>query len=224
MKGYRWPNAGVPNLGRIKQAFWDAFHGTRQPLFAEGGRAGGLKFRLDEVGWQVRVHPSAQHAYEGVENIQTDRRGVAGAHLRRADPLPGLRPERRLAALLRPRDEPDLDRWQAGLIRADGTLRPAYGAVKTTFAQTQGRCAGKKHSWRHTETVLGARAKFPSMGRFRPVEAPLLGLQRHRPGERPLPGRHLPRRHEPEDDGPPAAPAAAACSARAAWSTRTGRR
>ena len=24
LKGYRWPNAGVPNLGRIKQAFWDA--------------------------------------------------------------------------------------------------------------------------------------------------------------------------------------------------------
>jgi hypothetical protein len=49
-------------------------------------------------------------------------------------------------------------------------LRPAYGAVKTTFAQTQGRCAGKKHSWRHTETVLGASAKFPSMGRFLPVK------------------------------------------------------
>ena len=43
-------------------------------------------------------------------------------------------------------DEPDLGRWQAGLVRADGTLRPAYGAVKGTFAQTQGRCAGKIHS------------------------------------------------------------------------------
>ena len=36
LKGYQWPNAGVPNLDRIKQAFWDAFNGTRQPLFAEG--------------------------------------------------------------------------------------------------------------------------------------------------------------------------------------------
>ena len=70
MKGYRWPNAGVPNLGRIKQAFWDAFRGTRQPLFAEGGAAGRVKFRLDEVGWQVGVHPSARAAYAGVENIQ----------------------------------------------------------------------------------------------------------------------------------------------------------
>ena len=67
-------------------------------------------------------------------------------------------------------DEPDLDRWQAGLIRADGTLRPAYGAVKGTIAQTQGRCSGKSRSWRHTETVLGAKAKFPSMGRFQPAK------------------------------------------------------
>src|SRR5687768_9747098 len=34
-KGYRWPNAGVANLDRIKQALWDAFHGTAQPLVAE---------------------------------------------------------------------------------------------------------------------------------------------------------------------------------------------
>src|SRR5687767_6416315 len=35
-KGYRWPNAGVANLDRIKQALWDAFNGTAQPIVAEG--------------------------------------------------------------------------------------------------------------------------------------------------------------------------------------------
>jgi hypothetical protein len=35
-RGYRWPNAGVANLGRIKQAIWDAFHDTAQPTFVEG--------------------------------------------------------------------------------------------------------------------------------------------------------------------------------------------
>src|SRR5688572_14223138 len=34
-KGYRWPNAGIANLGRIKQAVWDAFEGTAQPIVAE---------------------------------------------------------------------------------------------------------------------------------------------------------------------------------------------
>src|SRR5215216_6832003 len=33
LKGYRWPNAGVPNLGRIKQAFW---YGSAAP----GSRVG----------------------------------------------------------------------------------------------------------------------------------------------------------------------------------------
>jgi hypothetical protein len=170
MKGYRWPNAGVPDLGRIKQAFWDAFHGTGQPVFAEGGRAGGLKFRLDEVGWQVRVHPSSQHAYDGVENIQpTDEESQARIY---GELIRFLACDESVSSLLffGLVDEPDLDRWQAGLVRADGTLRPAYGAVKSTFAQTQGRCAGKRHSWRHTETVLGARARFPAMGRFLPVK------------------------------------------------------
>ena len=170
MKGYRWPNAGVSNLGRIKQAFWDAFRGTRQPLFAEGGRAGGLKFRLDEVGWQVRVHPSAQYAYQGAETIQpTDEASQARIYGQLIRFL-GCDPSVSSLLFFGLSDEPELDRWQAGLIRADGTLRPAYGAVKSTFAQTQGRCAGKKHSWRHTETVLGAKAKFPSMGRFKPAK------------------------------------------------------
>jgi hypothetical protein len=28
-KGYDWPNAGIPNFGRVKQAVWDAFHARR---------------------------------------------------------------------------------------------------------------------------------------------------------------------------------------------------
>jgi hypothetical protein len=170
MKGYRWPNAGVPNLARIKQAFWDAFHGTRQPLFAEGAAAGALKFRLDEVGWQVRIAPTAEHAYEGTENIQpTDEDSQARIY---GELIRLLACDQTVSSLLffGLVDETDLDRWQAGLIRADGTLRPAYGAVKSTFAETQGRCSGMRQSWRHTETVLGARAKFPSMGRFQPAK------------------------------------------------------
>jgi hypothetical protein len=170
MKGYRWPNAGVPNLSRIRQAFWDAFRGTRQPLFAEGGAAGGLKFRLDEVGWQVRIDAGAQHAYEGTENIQpTDEDSQARIY---GELIRFLACDRSVSSLLffGLVDESDLDRWQAGLIRADGTLRPAYGAVKGTFAQTQGRCGGKSHSWHHTNTVLGAGAKFPRMGRFQPAK------------------------------------------------------
>src|SRR4029453_16786348 len=59
--GYAWPNAGIPDLARIKQAVWDAFHGTGQPTFQEAGMAYGpartLKLRLNEVGWQGAIPP-----------------------------------------------------------------------------------------------------------------------------------------------------------------------
>src|SRR4029453_9518350 len=40
---FQWPNVGPADLNRLKQAVWDAFHGTAQPTFAEtgGGDAGG---------------------------------------------------------------------------------------------------------------------------------------------------------------------------------------
>jgi hypothetical protein len=161
LKGYQWPNAGVPNLDRIKQAFWDAFNGTRQPTFAEGTRAGGLRFRLDEVGWQVQVVASAAHAYEGTENVATTQEGVQAQIY--SELIRYLACDRSVHSLLffGLIDEPILDRWQAALIRADGTRRPAYDAVKNTFAQTRGRCATKVRSWRHSTTVSGARAIFP---------------------------------------------------------------
>jgi hypothetical protein len=59
------------------------------------------------------------------------------------------------------RDEADLDRWQAGLVRLDGSRRPSFDAVKAAFAETGGRCAGKVRSWRHSKTVDGARVSFP---------------------------------------------------------------
>jgi hypothetical protein len=36
--GYSWPKVGCVNFDRMKQAWWDAFHGTAQPLFREAGQ------------------------------------------------------------------------------------------------------------------------------------------------------------------------------------------
>ncbi len=161
MKGYRWPNAGVPNLGRIKQAFWDAFRGTRQPTFREGTGAGSMKFRLDELGWQVGIVPSARPAYHGRESVRTtsesNQSGIYNAAVRYLACDASVRSV--LFFLLR--DEPDLERWQAGLVRADGSLRPSYGSVRSSVAQTGGRCPGRLRSWRHTTTVSGAKLRFP---------------------------------------------------------------
>jgi hypothetical protein len=161
MKGYRWPNAGVPNLGRIKQAFWDAFRGTRQPTFREGTGRGRMVFRLDELGWQVSVVPAAAGAYHGRESVRTtneaDQSGIYNAAIRYLACDASVRSV--LFFLLK--DEPDLERWQAGLVRADGSLRPSFGSVKGTIAQTGGRCPGRMRSWRHSTTVSGAKVRFP---------------------------------------------------------------
>jgi hypothetical protein len=165
--GYRWPNAGTSNLARIKQAVWDAFAGTAQPIFAEAGRpvsrAGlpPLRVRLNEVGWQVAVTPSSAHAYYGRESVPrlSDERS-------QADTYAALVPYYACDASVRSMlyyglvDEPDLDRWQAGLIRADHTRRPSFGTVRSAIGRGLARCTRRPTRWRHKTNVVGATARF----------------------------------------------------------------
>ena len=165
--GYRWPNAGTSNLGRIKQAIWDAFHGTAQPVFAETGRPvfraalPPLRVRLNEIGWQVAVPESSMDAYYGRESVSRLSEERA-----QADTYAGLIPYYACDASVRSMlyyglvDEPDLDRWQAGLMRADGTRRPSYGAVKSALARGLAKCNRRPVAWRHSTVVVGASAKF----------------------------------------------------------------
>ena len=165
--GYRWPNAGTPNLGRIRQAIWDAFRGTAQPVFAEAGRpvsrAGlpPLRFRLNEIGWQTAIPAGSQHAYYGRESVA---RLAEDRH--QSDVYSALIPYYACDESVRSMlyygliDEPDLDRWQAGLIRADGTRRPSYGSVKSMLARGLAKCTKRPVRWRHSTVVVGATAKF----------------------------------------------------------------
>ncbi len=57
-------------------------------------------------------------------------------------------------------DEPDLDRFQAGLLRAGWTKRPAYEAVKQAIAKTKRGCQGQQVQWHHSESVLGSGVDF----------------------------------------------------------------
>ena len=167
-RGYQWPNAGVPNLGRIKQAFWDAFQGTAQPTFAEAGAARRLSsasappvsFVLDETGWQTAIPGQDRTAYTGLENSKTVTEAVQariyGDLIRRVACDPGV------AALnfFHLVDEVALAGFQSGLIRADGSHRASYDTVKAAIAETGGNCVGREASWRHLTTVDGAQADF----------------------------------------------------------------
>ena len=154
-EGYAWPNAGVTNFDRIKQAFWDAFGGTGQKTFEQG-----LRVKFDEVGWQVAVPAQALPAYFGVENIVPTTEAAQASIYAGLLRYVACDPATDSVLFFGLQDEPNLDRWQAALMRADGTTRPSYDSVKATIAETGGNCAGTARSWRHSTVVDGAEATF----------------------------------------------------------------
>ncbi len=175
--GYRYPNAGVVNLDRIKQAFWDAFHGTAQPTFLEGFQLPTpppgptilppvfappehATFVLDEVGWQAKEPLRAARAYRGRENVrlisEAQQAQIYGqlVHIANCDPsIQSLN-------YFHLDDEADRDRFQSGLFRADLSMRPAAAVVRAAIASDEGRCSGREALWRHANGVVGARTRF----------------------------------------------------------------
>jgi hypothetical protein len=166
--GYLWPNAGLSNLDRVKQALWDAFNGTGQPTVAESASSddNGLTLNLGEIGWQVSVPSSAKDAYFGRETVRTISEAKQAKIYSDVVYKMSCDPAVSSVNFFHLADEANLDRWQSGLMRADGTKRPSYGAVKAAIADTHGDCSGVLTSWRHAVSVIGARVRF---GRAVPV-------------------------------------------------------
>ena len=158
--GYQWPNAGMPNFDRIKQALWDAFNGTGQRHVESG-----LPLWLDEIGWQVPTEGS--DAYTGAENVPTvDEAGQAAFH---GTVVRLAACDRHVEALhfFHWIDESDRTGFQSGAFRADGTRRPAYDSIAQAVADTKGGtfCPGSPVAWRHTTSVIKASADFTGVRR-----------------------------------------------------------
>ena len=164
---YSWPTAGLANLDRIKQAVWDAFRGTAQPTFAESGNTAPkpLRFDLDEVGWQVAPLPALASLYTGVETPGTKliSEEDQATYYRDTVTLAECDPGVRMLSFFHLMDETDLDRWQSGLERADGSHRPSYDTVKQTLAQTHGNCPTAPVKWRHVTAVVLPTAAWGSL-------------------------------------------------------------
>jgi hypothetical protein len=151
--GYVWPNAGVADLGRIKLAIWDAFARTSQPTTATG-----LKLYLDEVGWQVGT--DAVSGYTGFENVPVTDEGTQARLYGDLIRMLACDPSVAAVNFFGYRDELDRLGFQAGLVRADGTVRPAAEAVRLALAQTAGGCLGELKGWRITRGVVGGAVTF----------------------------------------------------------------
>ena len=150
-RGYPWPNAGFANLGRIKQALWDAFRDTSQPTTVTG-----LKLYLDEVGWQVDT--SAFTGYSGTENVKVTSDAAQArvyAGLVRAAACDPQLAEVNIFGFFddRPRDSG----FQAALNRVDGTPRASANAVRAAIADTMTGCRGVMSVWYPAKRVVGSQ-------------------------------------------------------------------
>jgi hypothetical protein len=155
LAGDRWPRAGVANLGRIKQALWDAFAGTGQPTVEQG-----LRLRIDEVGWQAAVPVGRRAAYSGRETAAVTSEKAQAANYAKLIALAACDSAVSAVYLLHLRDDANLERFQSGVLRADGSPRPAFEAVRAAVIRARRGCAGKRVVWRHATGVVGRRAEF----------------------------------------------------------------
>ena len=158
----KWPQAGPADLDRLKQAWWDAFQGTGQPVFQETGttaRRGAkfVRFRIDESGTQVKIDPTKVDAklYSGRENVPTVDEATQARFYADVINLVKCDPTVQTLDLFHLVDEPLLLGFQSGLLRVDNSRRPSYAAVKKAIAGA-GTCPAV-HPWRHTTTVIGDR-------------------------------------------------------------------
>lgn len=148
-KGYAWPNAGFANLDRIKQALWDAFHGTPQPTTVDG-----LKLHLDEVGWQVDT--AGRPGYRGAENVAVTDEATQATIYAQLVRTAACDPDVAELSFFGFRDDGLRAGFQAGLQRVDGTSRAAAAAVEAAIAETGGGCSGRVARWKPGQDVLGA--------------------------------------------------------------------
>jgi hypothetical protein len=158
----KWPQAGPADMDRLKQAWWDAFQGTGQPVFQETGvkyrpTAKFVRFRMDESGTQVKIDPTKVGAglYSGRENVPTVDEATQAKYYADVINLVKCDPTVQTLDLFHLVDEPLLYGFQSGLLRVDNTIRPSYYSVKKAIAAA-GTCPSM-HAWKHTTTVLGAR-------------------------------------------------------------------
>ena len=163
-------------------------------MFAEAGRPVSraalppLRFRLNEIGWQDTIRElDARLLRPGVRRRVAEDRHQSDVY---SALIPYYACDESVRSMLYYGlvDEPDLERWQAGLIRADGTRRPSYASVKSMLrgsrAVRAGPCAGAHDQGGRSR---GEVRRAPPLGRGHQLD-----VRRELRGGEPVHRGHVP--------------------------------
>src|SRR5262249_10887837 len=155
------PQGGAANLDRIKQALYDAFHGTAQPIPAEqaGGATTqfanqGLPMNLDEAGEQTVVTGHEVAYTSAPESISpTSEAQQSTNHLELAE-IAACDPDVKALLYFPLIDDTQLSSgFQSGNLFADLSHKQSYAGVKNKIASAKGNCQGTTKNWQHTTSV-----------------------------------------------------------------------
>ncbi len=115
-----------------------------------------MTFKLDEVGWQVAIPSASRRHYFGRESVRPTTERTQAKIYDRLIRSVACDPSVRSMLFFGLIDEANLDRWQAGLVRADKSRRPSWATVRAALGAG---CRSKQAYWQHTESVIGAKVK-----------------------------------------------------------------
>ncbi|MGH3103471.1 MAG: hypothetical protein ACRDN6_05175, partial [Gaiellaceae bacterium] len=157
LKGYNWPNIGVPNFDRLKQAIHDAFAGTAQSTIEQG-----LKIRVHESGHETET--KGVPGYSGKEEVPPVDEATQARYYEQLVHFFACDPSVDSVNFFHLIDEADRGGLQSGLLRRDGSRKPAYAAVKSAIADVASGCKGKPARWSPAASVVGANVDFGVAG------------------------------------------------------------
>jgi hypothetical protein len=142
---------GIPQLDRVKQAVWDAFHGTAQKTTLEG-----LPIVIDEVGYQSDT--TGKTGYTGAESSPVVSESNQAAYYARVVGLYACDPSVSDVLLFHLIDEsqrnPDsaVGGWQSGLEYPDGSHKPSFQSVQDAIGLG---CQGAAVNWKPSGAASG---------------------------------------------------------------------
>ena len=152
-----WPTVGMADLGRLKQAIFDAFNGTGQPA--------DLPIHLDEVAYQVPT--DGKGGYTGSETVKTVDEATQATYYALIVNQVACDPRIASLSFFHFIDEADRGRFQSGFQDVNGQVRPVLGSVKQALSDTAGgtKCNGTSVNWTPETGVLGASAVTDANGK-----------------------------------------------------------